>query len=434
MRTDRRAFLQALAGTGVATLNTRAVASVLQQLSIVSPATTPQELAADESFWLNIQQAYDVDRSIINLNNGGVSPAPRVVIDALKQNIDYSNTAPSYVMWRHQEPNVEHIRSGIARMFGVSADEIAITRNASESLENVQFGLSLKTGDEVITTSQDYPRMITTWEQRVRRDGIVLKKVDYPTPLINHDDYVNAIEKAITPRTRVIHISHVCFMTGQILPVQRITKLARSKNIECIVDGAHAFSQFPFTQQDLDCDYYGCSLHKWLTGPLGTGFLYVRKEKIKSVWPLMAAPPELDENIRKFEEIGTHPAALHNALGAAIMFNESLGLERKAARLRWLHHRWADRLKKYDNVRFMSNLSNEENWCGILVVNIEGTDLNKVQSYLFDKHRIFTVGITHAQFKGLRITPTMYTRATEVDMFADEMERIAQGKVPEVKG
>ncbi|MFM8179924.1 MAG: aminotransferase class V-fold PLP-dependent enzyme, partial [Candidatus Kapaibacterium sp.] len=390
------------------------------------------DIAADESFWLNVQEAFDVDRSIINLNNGGVAPAPRVVINALKQQLDQSNTAPSYTMWRHLEPNVEHVRSGLARLFAVSAEEVAITRNASESLQTLQLGLTLKAGDEIVTTTQDYPRMLTTWDQRVRRDGVVLKKVDYPVPLMDTQDYVKSIENAITEKTRVILVSHVCFMTGQILPVAQVAKLARARGIECIVDGAHAFQQFPFTHKDLDCDYYGVSLHKWMCGPLGTGMLYVRAEKIASVWPLMAAGKEMDANIRKFEEIGTHPAAVHNALGAAVMFNESLGVDRKAARLRYLHRRWTDRLRAYSNVRFMSNVNDDSNWCGIIVVNIDGTDLDKMQTHLFDKHRIFTVGISHAQFRGLRITPTMYTRASEMDEFADAMERIAQGKVPEV--
>lgn len=435
--TSRRAFLATLSGTGVAalahnTLVPDALARSIHAWTSISGERSPEDLAEDETFWLQVQEAFDVDRSIINLNNGGVSPAPRVVMNAFKQVLDQSNTAPSYTMWRHLEANVEHVRNGLARLFDVGAEEVAITRNASESLQTLQLGINLKAGDEIVTTTQDYPRMLTTWEQRVRRDGVVLKKVDYPVPLMNARDYVRSIEEAITQRTRVILVSHVCFMTGQILPVAQVVKLARARGIECIVDGAHAFMQFPYTQKDLDCDYYGVSLHKWTCGPLGTGMLYVRSEKIPSIWPLMAAGKEMDGNIRKFEEIGTHPAATHNALGAAIMFNESLGVHRKAARLRALHRRWLEPLQRYDNVKFMSNVSDTSNWCGIIVVNIDGTDLDKMQNYLFDKHRIFTVGISHAQFRGLRITPTVYTRASEMDEFAHAMERIAQGKVPEV--
>ncbi|MBL7999209.1 MAG: aminotransferase class V-fold PLP-dependent enzyme [Candidatus Kapabacteria bacterium] len=429
---SRRSILGALTGTGLAMLNPSSFASVVRSLASFAQQGG-SDIASDEQFWLHIQDAFDVDRSIINLNNGGVSPAPRVVMESLRQAMEYSNTAPSYTMWRHQEPNIELIRSQLAAMFAADSEEIAITRNASESLETLQLGIDLKRGDEVITTTQDYPRMLTTWDQRARRDGVIITKVDYPVPLLNHDDYVERIASAITPRTRIIHISHVCFMTGQILPVRRITDLARAKNIVCIVDGAHAFAQFPFTRAELGCDYYGCSLHKWLYGPIGTGFLYIQKDLIKNVWSLMASPKDMESNIRKFEEIGTHPAALHNALGAAVMFNQSLTLERKAARYRHLHNIWTERLSHYDNVKYMSNLADTRNWCGMITVNIEGTDLNKLQTYLFEKHRIFTVGITHEQFKGLRITPAVYTRAADMHHFADVMERVAQGKISEVK-
>ncbi|MFM8569953.1 MAG: aminotransferase class V-fold PLP-dependent enzyme, partial [Candidatus Kapaibacterium sp.] len=344
---SRRSFLAALSGTGFAALAPHALTRAMSAWHAAAGTRSADDIAGDESFWLNVQEAFDVDRSIINLTHGGVAPAPRVVINALKQQLDQSNTAPSYTMWRHLEPNVEHVRSGLARLFAVSAEEVAITRNASESLQTLQLGLTLEAGDEIVTTTQDYPRMLTTWDQRVRRDGVMLKKVDYPVPLMDTQDYVKSIENAITDRTRVILVSHVCFMTGQILPVAQVAKLARARGIECIVDGAHAFQQFPFTHKDLDCDYYGVSLHKWMCGPLGTGMLYVRAEKIASVWPLMAAGKEMDANIRKFEEIGTHPAAVHNALGAAVMFNESLGVDRKAARLRYLHRRWTDRLRAY---------------------------------------------------------------------------------------
>ncbi len=428
---SRRRFLGTLGMGSLALVNAERSLAFVQQLQARADISAA-DLAMDETFWMSMQEAFDVDRSIINLNNGGVSPSPRVVMEAQRQYLDQENTAPSYTMWRHLEPNVEHVRNGLARMFAVDPEEIALTRNASESLQIVQQGMSLKAGDEIVTTSQDYPRMITTFEQRVRREGLVLKKVDYPVPLMNADDYVHAIEEAISPKTKLILVSHVCFMTGQILPVARITKLARERGIECIVDGAHAFNHFPFTQQDLGCDYYGTSLHKWTHAPIGTGMLFVRKEKIPAIWPLMAAGKDQDDNIRKFEEIGTHPAALHNAVGAAIMFNESLGINRKAARLRALHHHWIDRVSKHDNVKFYSNTHDESNWCGILVFSIEGIDTDKLSSYLFDKHRIVITGISHPQFKGIRVSPSTYTRMSEMTEFADVIESVATGKCKDI--
>lgn len=393
---------------------------------------SPSELASDDSFWGIIQNAFEVDRTLINLNNGGVSPSPKSVHDILKQYLDYSNKAPSYFMWRHLEPNVESVREQLARQFKCDKEEIAITRNASEALENVQLGMNLKAGDEVLTTTQDYPRMLTTWKQRVRRDNIVLKQVSFPTPLMNKNDFISAIEKAITPKTKVILISHVVFLTGQILPVKEISRLAHQKGVEVICDGAHSFSHFPYTLEDLECDYFGTSLHKWTYAPVGTGFLYVKKEKIKNIWSLMASEEKQENDIRKFEEIGTHPAAHHNAIAEALAFNEAIGLERKAERFRYLHSRWTDRLKQYNNVKFMTNINDPSQWCGIINVNVEGTNPEKLCNWLLEKHRIFTVPIIHDEFKGIRITPNVYSRTSEIDFFADVMEKVVKGEIIEV--
>src|ERR1700682_603239 len=304
-----------------------------------------EETARDEDFWREIQQAFTVARNIINLNNGGVCPSPKIVQDAMRRQLEFSNLAPAYTMWTVLDPEIESVRVRLAASFRCDPEELAITRNASEALEIAQLGIDLKPGDEVVTTDQDYPRMITTWQQRERRDGIKLKMISFPTPPPSMDDLYQRFERSITPRTRVIHFCHITNLTGQIFPVKKICQMARGRGIEAIVDGAHAYAQFPFKHEDLDCDYYGTSLHKWLLAPHGTGFLYVRKSKIGKLWPLMAAEKKQDEDIRKFEEIGTHPAANHNAISEALTFHEGIGSERKAARLRYLKDTRARRLE-----------------------------------------------------------------------------------------
>ncbi|MEJ7712814.1 MAG: aminotransferase class V-fold PLP-dependent enzyme [Pyrinomonadaceae bacterium] len=206
-----------------------------------------------------------------------------MVQEAMRRYLEFSNHAPTYTMWRILEPQIEAVRKRLAAAFGCDPEEMAITRNASEALEICQLGLDLKPGDEVLTTEQDYPRMLTTWRQRERRDRIVVKKIQFPTPPESLDQLALLFEQAITPRTRVIHFCHITNMTGQIFPVKRICQMARARGIEAIVDGAHAFAHFPFKHADLDCDYYGTSLHKWLLAPHGTGFLYVRRNKIKKL-------------------------------------------------------------------------------------------------------------------------------------------------------
>ena len=430
MDSSRRSFLRSFTATLAALPALRAdglvhVARVTSSLG----ARSPHDLAADEDFWLEIQQAFTVDRTLINLNNGGVSPSPRVVQEAMRRYLELSNQAPVYTMWQLIEPQIESVRRGLAGAFGCDPEEMAVTRNASEALEIVQLGLPLQRGDEVVTTTQDYPRMLTTWRQRARREGIVLKEITFPVPPPSPADLVRRFEAAITPRTKVLHVCHITNLTGQIFPIRDICRLGKARGLEVIVDGAHAFAHFPFTRDELECDYYGTSLHKWLLAPHGTGFLYVRKEKIPKVWALMAAPPEMDGNIRKFEEIGTHPAANHNAIAEALAFHHGIGAERKAARLRFLFNRWAKRLESLPKVRILTPYDPAQS-CGLASISIEGMLPGKVVSHLWDKHRIISTPIDHPEFKCVRITPNVYTTLAEIDRFGDVMEDLIRKGIP----
>jgi len=388
-------------------------------------AGSPADLvSSDESYWSHIQRAFDTDRTIVNLNNGGCSPAPSHVLEAMIRDLRFSNEIPVHHMWNILEPRIESVRRELAREFGCDPEEMAITRNASESLETLIFGLDLERGDEVVVTNQNYPRMLTGWEQRSRRDGVVVKTISFPVPPRSSADVVEKFREALTPRTRVIEITHITNLTGQILPVRDVVRMARDRGIEVFVDGAHAFAHFPFRRDDLECDYYGTSLHKWLFAPIGTGFLYVRKGRQKKIWPLMAAPAKMDEDVRKYEEIGTHPAANHNAIAAALAFHREIGAERKAARLRWLRDRWAKRLLAADpRVRVLTPLNGTEA-CGIGLVHVEGVNTDELQAHLWEKHRIMTTPINHPEFDGLRVTPNVYTRPEELDVFCEQVEEV----------
>jgi selenocysteine lyase/cysteine desulfurase len=306
---------------------------------------------------------------------------------------------------------------------------MAITRNASEALEIAQLGLNLKAGDEVLTTDQDYGRMLTTWEQRVKRDGIVLKKVSFTDPPPSMDYLADLFTKAITPRTRVIHFCHITNLSGQIFPVKQICQMARARGIETIVDGAHAFAHFPYKRDDLDCDYYGTSLHKWLLAPIGTGFLYVRQSKIENLWPLMAAKDTQAKDIRKFEEIGTHPAANHNAISEALTFHQGIGAERKIARLRYLRDRWMKRLEGQPGVKLYTSF--DPSMSGALAnVGLEGKEPGKITSHLWDKYRILVTPIGHQACTGIRVTPNVYTTLAEIDTFSEAMESVIRQGLP----
>jgi selenocysteine lyase/cysteine desulfurase len=386
-------------------------------------------VAEDETYWREIQRAFDLDRTMVNLNNGGCSPAPSHVLEQMIRDLRFSNELPVDHMWRVLEPRIESVRRDLAADFGCDPEEMAITRNASEANEIMIFGLDLQRGDEVVFTTQNYPRMQTSWRQRERRDGIVLKRVKIETPVRSTKSYVDQIAAAITPRTKVIEVMHISFMTGYIAPVREIIELARPNGIQVFVDGAHAFAHFPFTRDELGCDYYGTSLHKWLTAPIGTGFLYVRKEKIAKIWPLMAAPPEMNGNIRKFEEIGTHPAANHNAIAEAVTFYEQIGGERKAARLRYLYNRWAKRLEKLPGVKVLTSYDPAQS-CGLASFTPATLDVGKVVGFLWDKYRIIVTPIVHPEFSCIRVTPNVYTTLDEIDRFAGAMEGLLASGLP----
>lgn len=378
-------------------------------------------LADDEAYWAEIQRAFDADRTMVNLNNGGVSPTPSHVLEAMIRDLRFSNELPVHHMWTVLEPRIESVRRDLARDFGCDPEEMAITRNASEALETMILGLDLERGDEVLVTNQNYGRMLTTWDTRARRHGLVVKRLSFPVPPPSQAHLVEMFRQAITPRTRVIEVTHITNLTGQIFPVREIVEMARPHGIKVMVDGAHAYAHFPFTRDELGVDFYGTSLHKWLLAPIGTGFLYVRRAEQKGLWPLMAAPEAMDENVRKYEEIGTHPAANHNAISAALAFHRAIGAERKVARLRYLRDRWARRLlSESDRVRVPTPIDTP--YAGaIALVSVEGLDTGKLTSWLLDKHRIVVTPIVHAEFTGLRITPNVYTTIDEIDLFADRM-------------
>jgi selenocysteine lyase/cysteine desulfurase len=422
--TSRRNFVSSLTRAGLATAVFRDTAMrSLFTAEAIAGNRTAAEIAQDESYWTEIQRAFDTDRTIINLNNGGVSPTPSHVLEAMIRDLKFTNESPAEHMWRVLEPRVESVRRDLAREFGCDPEEMAITRNASEANEIMILGLDLKRGDEVVVTNQNYGRMITTWQQRERREGIVLKQVSFKVPPPSMRYIADRIKEAVTPQTRVIEFPHITNLTGQIMPVREIVEFARPKRIEVLIDGAHSFAHFPFTRDDLGVDYFGTSLHKWLLAPIGTGFLYVRKEKQKSLWPLMAANPTQDNDIRKYEEIGTHPAANHNAISAALAFHRGIGSDRKIARLRYLRDRWAKRLiAESPRVHLLTPLDPKQSGA-LALFNVDGLDFGKLGAWLMANYRIVNTPISHPEFNGIRITPNVYTTLDEIDTFSDAVTR-----------
>ena len=365
--------------------------------------------------------------SIINLNNGGVSPSPRVVQEAVERFNKLSNEGPSYFMWRILDQGREPLRQKLADLAGCDKDEIAVNRNATEALNTVIYGLELRSGDEVIGTKQDYPNMINAWKQRATREGIVYKQISFKFPIENDEEIVHAYEQAITEKTKIIHVTHIINWVGQIMPVKKIADMAHKHGIEVICDGAHSFGLLDFNIPDLSCDYFGTSLHKFLSAPIGSGMLWIKKEKIEKIWPLVCNDNPKSDNIRKFESLGTRSFPIEQGIGEAVNFQTAIGSKRKEERIRYLKNYWVNKVKDVPKVKINTSL-NAKYSCAICGVSVDGMTPGELDGALFNNYKIHTVGIVWENISCVRITPHVYTRLQDLDKLAKAITEIAGRK------
>lgn len=415
---NRRAFLDAMgafsATTFLSALTQPAWSRNLNKALESANRRPAHEMTEDEDFWYFVQQSFTVSPELINLNNGGVSPSPRVVQDAMKRYLDFSNEAPSYYMWRILDQGREPLRKDLARISGCGSEEIAINRNASEALETVIFGLNLKAGDEVVVCKYDYPNCINAWKQREQREGIKLVWVDLELPSEDNDYMSGQYVKAFTSRTKLVHVTHVYNWNGQIVPVRKIADAAHARGIEVLVDGAHSFAAFEYKIPDLGADYFGTSLHKWLAACIGSGMMYVKKEKIAGLYPLFAAGDPHSPDIRKFENLGTRPFFIEQAIGKAIGFYDMIGAERKEKRLFYLKNYWMSAVKDIPKVQLYTSMR-QGFGCAIGVVAIEGKTPGELENYLFNSYKVHTTSLTWEKAHGVRVTPNVYTTTKDLD-------------------
>jgi len=388
-----------------------------------------EEIARDESFWREIQQSFSVSRNTTCLHNAAVCPSPRIVTEAVTQYIWEQEKIPPLI-YSMFEPRLEPVRQGVAKLFGCDAEELAIMRNATESMCTVLLGVPLKAGDEILTTTHEYWAMLDALEQRRLREGIVVKKIKVPTPPETMDELAQAFERAITPRTKLILVSHMVSVTGQIFPIRRICEIAHQRGIEVAVDGAQSFGHFDFKVVDLGCDYFGASLHKWLMAPKVTGMLFVRRDKIAKLWSLVPSPVSRRDNIRKFEMVGGR-SSQHLAIAEALAFHNGIGAQRKEARLRYLTSYWVERLSKLPNIRFHTSFKTGMS-CAMATVEIVGIKSGELTDYLMKRHQIqvYDVAKRISEFQGIRVSPSLHTTLQELDKFCAVMEQVAKNGLP----
>ena len=427
MSTRRSFFQKTLGAAGALSISPIAgkvlaedISDALFSLNKLSPVAA----ANDEELWARIAQAYTVSPSILNLNNGGVSPQPKVVQDAVDRYYHLSNEGPTYYMWQILDKGREPLRRKLADLAGTPPETIAINRNATEALATVTWGLTLNRGDEIVMTKQDYPNMIHTWKQKELRDGIKITWLSFVLPIEKDDEILKSFIDATTPKTKIWHITHMINWTGQIMPVKKLCEEARKRNIISIVDGAHTFAHMDFKITDFNPDYYGTSLHKWLSAPFGTGMLYVKKENIAGLWPLFPNDKPQSADIKKFETLGTRSFAPEQAIGQAIDFHLAIGSKRKAERLHYLKNYWCEKVVKNPRVKLNISLKPEYS-CALGNFSIDGMEPETVANRLMGEFQIHTVAIKWENISGVRVTPHVYTSTKDLDRFLDAVLKLA---------
>ncbi len=428
MKTKRRSFIRQLGGWGAGAVATPILSTVfinkLEAASRNISNLSAAEAATNEDYWATIQQAYTSSPGVINMNNGGVSPQPLIVQDALDRYNRIANEGPAYYMWNTLGKGRETVRDKLAKLAACSPEEIAIDRNSSEALETIIYGLDLKKGDEILTSNQVYPNMKAAWEQRKEREGVKMNYVSIPIAPKDLGEITQRFKDAITPKTKVILVMHMVNLTGQITPVREIADLAHEKGIKVIVDGAHTFGHLDYSIPDLGCDYFGTSLHKWLSAPFGTGMLWIKSEHIKSTWPLFGSPDPFSEDIRKFEHLGTRSFPAELAIGHAINFHNAIGSKRKQERLHYLKRYWADKALALSSKVKMNVSVEPEHSCALSNFRIEGMDPADIQKKLWKDHNIYTITIKHKEIQGIRVTPHVYSTLDDLDRLVDGIKEM----------
>lgn len=411
---DRRSFIRQTAAIlgGIA---------LHPSLSAAMPELSLDPHASGEEFWYQIRQAYAASPNMINLNNGGVCPAPRASMDALDYYNRMCNEAPSYYMWRTLDEGREPLRANLATLAGADKEEIAINRNATEALNSIIFGLQLKAGDEVVLSKYDYPNMINAWKQRELRDGIKLVWVDLQLPSENTEELVNAFVSKFTSKTKVVHLTHIINWCGQILPVRAIADKAHEQNIEVLVDAAHSFALLDYKMSDLGADYAGTSLHKWLCAPFGSGMLWIKKDKIANVWPLLSNDKPQGDNIRKFESLGTRSFPIEMAIGYSLDLHNYIGTKRKQERLTYLKNYWMEKVADLPGIHFYTSM-NPAFGCAIGTFGFTDVKTIDIANFLFREYKIHAVSIEWEQVKGVRVTPNVYTSLQDLDKLVNAIK------------
>lgn len=419
---NKRSFIKNIAIAGI---GTPLGMDSLKEYFEKSADINADVLAADDDFWKNIRKQYILKTDYINLENGYYNFVPQPLLEKYIEHIREVNLQGSYYMRTVQFDNKKRIAGKLAELAGCMSEEMIITRNTTESLDMIIGGQDWKAGDEAVMAEQDYGAMLDMFTQVSKRYGVVNKIISVPNQPNSDEEIVKLYENAITPKTKLLMVCHMINITGQILPVRKICDMAHSKGVEVLVDGAHAFAHIQYKISDLNCDYYGASLHKWLSVPLGAGMLYVRKEKIAKIWPLLADGEKDLSKINRLNHTGTLPVHTDLTIEDAIDYYKFIGSDRKEKRLRYLQNYWTSSVRNIPKITVNTPADNNRS-CGIANVGIKGITPGDLATRLLKEHKVFTVAIDYANVHGCRITPNLYTTTEELDSFILALKTLAK--------
>jgi len=426
---SRRSFLkQAAAFTGAVPflgMTSPAFANNFLKRSEKNLSLSPEAGISDEDFWGWVKEQYTVSPNLLYLNSGGVSPQPKCVQEAHIKYYQLANEGPSYYMWTTLDKGREALREKLADLAGCSKEEIAINRNTTEAVNTVTFGLNLKAGDEVVGCNLDYSHMVNGWKQREKRDGVVIKRAQLVLPEDDDAKIVKLYTDLFTSKTKVVHLTQMINYNGNLMPVKMIADEAKKRGIDVLMDAAHSFGLLDFKFPDTNCDYAGTSLHKFLGAPFGSGLLYVRKEKIKDVWPLLSAFDNEEDNIRKFEHLGTRSFASEMAIGTAVDFHNIIGTKRKEERLRYLKNYWSEKALKNPKVKLHTS-TNPKHSCAIALFSIDGIKPEEIETKLFEKYSIHVPAINRDNVHGVRVTTNVFTTTKDLDRLVKAIDEICK--------
>ena len=416
---DKRRFIKSLGALSFSPLISASELSDFKPISKNLPF-----INNEDELWKTVRSHYTLKDEYINLESGYYNIIPNPILDHFISHVKHVNIEGSYYMRKDLNKNKDRVTSELANLVGSTPDQIAITRNATESLDLVISGFPWKKGDEAIYAKQDYGTMKEMFEQISDRYGVVNKIISVPNHPKNDEEIVSLYESQITSKTKLIMVCHMINITGQILPIKKICEMAHSYGVEVMVDGAHCVGHFDFSIDDFNCDYYGSSLHKWLATPLGAGLLYVNKNKTHRIWPLLANGNSDKTDIKRLNHIGTHPVHTDLAISNSIDYLKWIGMERKEKRMRFLQRYWSDKLRNVKNV-IVNTPKDIERSCGIGNVGLTNMSPSRMEDLLFEKYNIFTVAIDYANVKGCRISPNIFTTTEELDSFVKAVKEMA---------